>query len=292
MHGGVLLFLREHLARLWEGARAIDLDVGVSKEELARMLYAVLDANGMADGAHVRLMVTRGLKATPYQSPAVNVGGATMVIAAEWKAPPAAPRPPLRLFTTHVRRGAPDVQDPYAPLPHTHGVAAAQVRPNRSRLDRLRRGWNSHSKLNCIAACIQAAKAGADEALMLDPHGAPPLRPSQRLMPLRCHPAVFTSGAARRLPGFVATCNSTNFMVVRGGEVWAPTTRYQMAGITRANVLRAAARDGIPVRECDFSLTQARARARAPRIHLARRCTLYWSFAEGRRTPASSPGRL
>jgi branched-chain amino acid aminotransferase len=163
-----------------------------------RMVYAVVDANGMRDGVHIRLMVTRGLKPTPFQDPRTTIGLPTIVVLAEYKAPPPAPRAGLRLATVHVRRGAPDVQDP---------------------------NWNSHSKLNCIAACIAAAKAGADEALMLDP----------------C--------------GFVATCNSTNFLIVRDGELWAPTTKYQMPGITRGVVLRCAREAGIPVRECDFSLT-------------------------------------
>jgi branched-chain amino acid aminotransferase len=104
----------------------------------------------------------------------------------------------LKLFTVHVRRGYPDVQDPR---------------------------WNSHSKLNCITACIQATQAGADEALMLDPHG------------------------------FVATCNSTHFFIVRRGEVWTSTGDYCLHGVTRANVLRACAEEGITAREKNFTLT-------------------------------------
>jgi len=154
----------------------------------------------MSEGVHMRLMVTRGLKSTPYQDPRASAGPATVVIIPEYKLP----RPELltqgvRLFTVHVRRGAPDVQDPKL---------------------------NSHSKLNCITACIQAIKAGADEALMLDPHG------------------------------FVATCNSTHFFIVRRGEVWTSSGNYCIAGITRANVLRLCHENGIPAFEKNFSLTE------------------------------------
>jgi len=200
LHDGRLVFLEAHLARLYEGAKALDLDIGRTPDELTEDVQRCLDANDMVDGVHIRLMVTRGVKTTPYQDPRVTVGPATIVIVPEYKEPSKENAEcGIRLFTVHVRRGAPDVQDP-----------------------RL----NSHSKLNCILACIQAAKAGADEALMLDPHG------------------------------FVATCNSTNFFIVRDGEVWTSTGRYCMPGITRANVLRLCADNGIEAREGDFSLSQ------------------------------------
>jgi len=200
LHGGRLMFLDAHLARLYEGAKALDLDIGRTPDELAGDIQRCLDANDMVDGVHIRLMVTRGVKKTPYQDPRVTAGPATIVIIPEYKeASKETAERGIRLFTVHVRRGAPDVQDP-----------------------RL----NSHSKLNCILACIQAAKAGADEALMLDPHG------------------------------FVATCNSTNFFIVRDGAVWTSSGRYCMPGITRANVLRLCAENGIAAFEGDFSLTQ------------------------------------
>ena len=198
--GGHPLFLDAHLDRLYEGAKAILLDIGLSREQLTRALYAALDANGMhGDGVHVRLMVTRGVKSTPYQDPRVTVGPATVVIIPEYKAASTdtAARG-LSLYTVHVRRGYPDVQDPKL---------------------------NSHSKLNCITACIQAYGAGADEALMLDPHG------------------------------FVATCNSTHFFIVRKGEVWTSTGQYCLGGITRANIITVCRENGIPVFEKSFSLT-------------------------------------
>ncbi len=200
LHGGRLAFLDRHLDRLWRGAKAIHMDIGVTREELERRLYAVLDANGMTDdGVHIRLMVTRGVRSTPYQDPRVVVTPATIVIIPEWKEPaPETATRMLRLFTVHVRRGYPDVQDPML---------------------------NSHSKLNCITACIQAAQAGADEGLMLDPHG------------------------------FVATCNSTHFFIARDGEIWTSTGDYCLDGITRGLVIEVAREAGIQVFERNFSLT-------------------------------------
>jgi branched-chain amino acid aminotransferase len=198
VHSGGIAFLNQHLERLYEGAKAIDLDIGVTPDALRRRLFDCLQANAMEDGVHIRLMVTRGLKATPYQDPRMTVGAATIVIIPEYKAPkPDILETGIRLMTVHVRRGYPDVQD---------------------------QKLNSHSKLNCITACIQATKAGADEALMLDPHG------------------------------FVATCNSTHFFIVRRGEVWTSTGQYCIPGITRGNILRVARDDGIPVFEKPFSL--------------------------------------
>jgi branched-chain amino acid aminotransferase len=200
VHNGKLAFLGAHLDRLYQGAKAIDLDIAMTKSELARAIEETIAANHMRWDAHVRVMVTRGLKSTPFQGPSVNIGGPTLVIIAEYKTPdPSLWERGIDLFTVHVRRGSPDVQDPQ---------------------------WNSHSKLNCITACIQASKAGADEALMLDPHG------------------------------FVATCNSTNFFIVSGGEVWTSTGRYCLRGITRANILRVARESGLAASERDFSLTE------------------------------------
>lgn len=200
LHRGRLLFADQHFRRLFEGAKAIDLDIGKTEDELRAAIAETTQANGMHSGVHVRLMITRGVRSTPYQDPRVVVSSPTIVIIAEHKeALPDTIENGLRLFTVHVRRGAPDVQDPKL---------------------------NSHSKLNCITACIQANKAGADEALMLDPHG------------------------------FVSTCNSTHFFIVRRGQVWTSTGKYCLAGITRANVLRLCGENGIPARECDFSLTE------------------------------------
>lgn len=196
-------FLDQHLDRLLEGAAAILLDVGLSREELTAAVYETLRANDMSDGVHIRLMVTRGVKRTPYQDPRVTVGPATVVIVAEHKEVlPATLSEGITLFTTHVRRATPDTLDPKL---------------------------NSHSKLNDITACIQAYTAGADEALMLDPHG------------------------------FVATCNSTHFFIVVGTpedpEVWTSDGRFCLGGITRGNVLRMCRDNEIRTRETTFSLT-------------------------------------
>src|ERR1041385_463251 len=199
IHEGKAAFLDRHLDRLFEGAKAIAMDIGLGAGDLAKRLYDTLDANKMTDGVHVRLMVTRGVRSTPYQDPRVVVGGPTIVVIPEYKEPdPAVYERGLKLFTVHGRRGDPAVQD---------------------------QKINSHSKLNCILASIQATQAGADEALMLDPHG------------------------------FVATWYSTHFFIVRKGEVWTSTGDYCLGGITRANVLRLCGEAAIVAREKNFSLT-------------------------------------
>jgi branched-chain amino acid aminotransferase len=198
VHKGRMAFLKEHLDRLWEGAEAIAMDIGITREAMISRLEETVAANRM-DACHIRLMVTRGVRSTPYQDPRVVVSPATIVIIAEHKEPhPQVIEKGISLFTVHVRRGDPAVQDPKL---------------------------NSHSKLNCITACIQATEAGANEGLMLDPHG------------------------------FVATCNSTHFFIVRKGEVWTSTGDYCLGGITRGNVIKICREEGIPVFEKNFSLT-------------------------------------
>ncbi|HHL31838.1 MAG TPA: aminotransferase class IV [Oceanospirillales bacterium] len=198
LHNGTVVFLDEHLQRLYQGAKALDLDIGINKAQMRQRLYDTISANNMHDGVHIRLMVTRGVKTTPYQDPRATLVGATIVIIAEYKLPSTHKQDAgLRLFTTHVRRGYPDVQD---------------------------QKINSHSKLNCILACIQANKAGADESLMLDPHG------------------------------FVSTCNSTHFFIVTGGQVWTSTGDYCLGGITRAKIIQLCQQNHITVLQKNFSL--------------------------------------
>ena len=195
---GRIAFLDQHLDRLYEGAKMLMIDIGLSREALVERLFACLSGNGMDDGVHVRLMVTRGRKRSPYQDPRLTIGAATIVIIPEWKQPrPEMLQRGISLFTVHVRRTGPADQDPKL---------------------------NSHSKLNDILACVQAINAGADEALMLDDRG------------------------------FVATCNSTHFFIVRKGEVWTSAGGFCLRGITRDAVLRAARRGSIPAYERDFSL--------------------------------------
>lgn len=197
---GRLISLEAHWDRLFEGAKSIALDIGMTRAQLTQAVQDTLAANGMSDGAHVRLMVTRGTKRTPNQDPRFVIGPPTVVIVAEYKTPkPESKARGLKLFTSTFRTSGPDVFD-------------------------LR--LNSHSRLNLIQALIQAIHAGADEALMLDPRG------------------------------FVASCNSTNFFVVRGGELWTSTGAYSFKGITQRNVIDAWRAAGGTARECDFTLAQ------------------------------------
>lgn len=197
---GKIIALEEHLDRLYEGANSIQLDIGLTRAELTEALWHTFRKNDMTDGAHARLMVTRGKKKTPNQDPRFALGQATIVIVAEFKVPkPESKSKGLTLMTSTVRCSTPDVFD-------------------------LR--LNSHSRLNFIHALIQAINCGADEALMLDPHG------------------------------FVASCNSTNFFIVRGEELWTSTGRYNFNGITRKKVIKLYTDAGYVVREKDFTLAE------------------------------------
>lgn len=188
-----------HIKRLFEGARSIELDVGVTPQELKALVLKTFELNGMTDGAHARLMVTRGVKHTPNQDPRFVSGKATIVIVAEYKVIDKSKKTGLALFTSTYRCSAPDVFD-------------------------LR--LNSHSRLNLIQALIQAINAGADEALMLDPHG------------------------------FVASCNSTNFFIVRDGGLWTSTGKYNFNGITHQTIKRLAHENGIELFVGDYTLAQ------------------------------------
>lgn len=197
---GNIVALNDHLDRLYEGARAIELNIGLTRDQIVEAIWSTFKRNGMTDGAHARLMITRGPKKTANQDPRFALGQPTIVIVAEYKTPrPEAKAKGLSLFTSTIRCSGPDVFD-------------------------LR--LNSHSRLNFIQALIQAINAGADEALMLDPHG------------------------------FVASCNSTNFFIVRGGELWTSTGRFNFKGITRQKVISLFGRDGGVVREHDFTLAE------------------------------------
>jgi branched-chain amino acid aminotransferase len=199
---GRVQFAKEHIDRLFQSAKAMYMDLGLTKRELLDLIHQTIDKNNMqqANDIHIRLVVSRGIKSTPYQNPSVNIGLPLIVIIPEYKAvDPSVKTKGLKLITSHIRRGQPDVKDEM---------------------------WNHISKATDIQACIGANVVGADEALMLDPHG------------------------------FVKTCNSTNFFIVRGGEVWAPTRAYQMQGITRAKTIDICRANGIPVFEQDFTLTE------------------------------------
>lgn len=188
-------FADEHLDRLFEAAKAIDLDIGLDRKSVFQALLDTQEANEITSDAHARLMITRGVKTRPFQHPSLSQSGPTFVIIVE-HSKPKIPRP-ISLATVPHQRGLPMTQDPKL---------------------------NSHSKLNCILACIAAQKAGADEALMLDVHG------------------------------FVNTTNACNFFIVRNGAVWTSTGDYCMNGITRQKVIDLCRADDIPVFERNYSL--------------------------------------
>ena len=195
---GRLVSLNSHLDRLFSGAKSLDIDVGYSPEHLTQLIYKTLDANCMNNDVHIRLIVSRGLKKTPYQHPNANIKGSTLVIIPEYKkADKTVNKQGISLVTVNIRRGTQDIQDP-----------------------RL----NTLSKLNCILACIEADKAGADEGIMLD------------------------------INKNVSTCNSTNFFIIKNNQVWTSTGLYCLPGITRQMVIDICKEQDIKVYEKDFKI--------------------------------------
>ncbi len=195
-HNKHLVHKDDHLKRLLESAAAIGMDVGKSETELEEIIIQTLEANNMESDIHIRFIVSRGMKKTPYQHPKVNVGGPTIVVIPEYKvASEDVKRKGIRLGTVAVRRGTANTQDPK---------------------------WNTLSKLNCIVACIEADQLGYDEGLMLD------------------------------VNGYVSTCNSTNFFIVRQGEVWTSTGEYCLNGVTRGSIIRLCRESSIPLFERNF----------------------------------------
>ena len=198
LYNGKWAFLDDHLDRLFGSLKAVSIDLGMSRDELVAALEQTRQANGMETDAHARLMVTRGVKIKPFQHPSLSRSGPTLVIIIEHSKPdPALLERGIRLATVPQVRGLPMSQDAK---------------------------YNSHSKLNCVLACLQAEQAGADEGLMLDPHG------------------------------FVNTTNACNFFIVRKGEVWTSTGDYCMNGVTRQKVIDLCRENGIPVFERNYSL--------------------------------------
>lgn len=197
LHEGKLVFIEEHMDRLFRGASEISLEPGKSRTQILDEIDRVIFANEMHDQVHLRLIISRGLKPTPYQAPWVIASPPTIVIIPEYKkANPRRAVEGINLVSVDVRRSGPDIQNPRI---------------------------NSLSKHNCIAACIEAAEKGGDEGLMMDPHG------------------------------FVSTCNSTHFFMVKGGEVWTSSGEYCLEGITRAKVLELCASNAIPFSERNFT---------------------------------------
>jgi branched-chain amino acid aminotransferase len=198
LYNGVWAFFDEHMDRFFNSCKTISLDVGMDKAGIADALAKTAAANDMHNDVHCRLMLTRGIKNKPFQHPALSTSGPTLVIIMEHS------KPVDRLQTAGIR---------LATVPQVRGLPTSQD-PK----------LNSHSKLNCIIGCLQAEAAGADEALMLDPHG------------------------------FVNTTNACNFFIVRRGEVWTSTGDYCMNGVTRQKVIDLCRANDIPVFEKNFSL--------------------------------------
>jgi len=196
LHNGQLVFLTEHMDRLYAGANAIGMDIGVSSEELTNKIMETIEANQMYSDVHLRLIVSRGLKSTPYQHPRVNIGGPTIVIIPEYKiVTEDSKEKGLELVSVNTIRSSNLIQDPKI---------------------------NSLSKFNCIQACIEADRLGADEGLMLDKNG------------------------------YVSTCNSTNFFIVQKSEVWTSTGEYCLNGVTRGAIINLCNSNNIQVHEKNF----------------------------------------
>ncbi|WP_112321047.1 aminotransferase class IV [Oceanibium sediminis] len=201
LYDGKWAFFDAHMDRLFDSCKAVSLDIGMDRQGILDALTMTAEANGMTTDVHCRLMVTRGVKAKPFQHPALSRSGPTVVIIMEHSKPAQnVQKKGIRLATVPQVRGLPMSQDAK---------------------------YNSHSKLNCVIGCLQAEQAGADEALMLDPHG------------------------------FVNTTNACNFFVVRKGQVWTSTGDYCMNGVTRQNVINLCRENDIPVFERNFSLVDA-----------------------------------
>ena len=201
LYEGTWAFFDEHMDRLFNSCKAVSLDIGMSREQLFNALQKTADANSITTDAHARLMITRGVKVKPFQHPSLSQSGPTVVIIVEHSKPAA------------------DVQ--------TQGIRLASVPQVRGLPHSQDAKFNSHSKLNCVIACLQAETAGADEALMLDPHG------------------------------FVNTTNACNFFIVRRGEVWTSTGDYCMNGVTRQKVIDLCHSNNITVYEKNYSLYEA-----------------------------------
>ena len=197
LYNNALIHLEDHLSRLYHGAKSISMDIPLSKKKIRLAILETIKKNNMETDVHIRLIVSRGIKKTPYQNPKVTISPPTIVIIPEYK------------------KASEDVKK--------KGITVGTVktiRDDRTQDPKI----NSLSKHNCIAACIEANMLGVDEGLMLDPHG------------------------------FVSTCNSTNFFIVKKNEVWTSTGQYCLNGVTRKSVIRLCKQYNIPVYEKNFSL--------------------------------------
>ena len=195
LHNNKLIHLEYHIDRLYDGAKSIAMEIHLSKKEIIDAIWSTLNENKMITDTHIRLIVSRGIKSTPYQHPKVTISQPTIVIIPEYKkANKEVIDRGIRLVLVQTRRDS-LVQDPKI---------------------------NSLSKMNCISACIEAEKLGAEEGLMLDPNG------------------------------FVSTCNSTNFFIITNNEVWTSTGEYCLNGVTRGSIINLCKKNNISVYEKNF----------------------------------------
>ena len=199
LYNNHLIHLEKHLERLYDGAETIQMDIGISKSEIKLALEKTLKKNEMISDVHIRLIVSRGIKSTPYQHPKVTIGHPTIVIIPEYK------KPSPRLKIEGITLGT-----------------VSTIRNNLTQDPRV----NSLSKHNCIAACIEADKMGVDEGLMLDPDG------------------------------YVSTCNSTNFFMIKSNEVWTSNGQHCLNGVTRHNIIDICKKKQIPIKEKQFSINE------------------------------------
>jgi branched-chain amino acid aminotransferase len=195
LYDGRVFKLREHLARLRGSAEALAFEEIPADEKIIDEIKRTLTANKMRDGVHIRLTLTRGVKITSGMDPRLNQAGPTLIVLAEHKLPVYA-KTGLTLITSTMRRPPPEILDP---------------RIHHANL------------LNSILAKIEANKAGADDALMLDTRG------------------------------FVAETNATHIFIVRQGELATPRVLACPEGITRATVLEICAAENIPMSEADLT---------------------------------------
>ena len=211
---GKMVFLKEHLNRLFKGANKLSIDIGKSKDEIATLIQNTLDTNNMKNGVHIRLIISRGLKKTPYQHPNANIGKCSIIIIPEYKeANQSINKKGIKLVTVSTIRGTSNIQDPKL---------------------------NTLSKHNCIAACIEADKKNADEGIMLD------------------------------INGNVSTCNSTNFFIVKGKEIWTSTGEYCLPGITRQAIINICKENDIPIKQKKFKIND---------VYSANECFVTGTFA-------------
>ena len=197
-HNNKFIFLKMHLDRLYKDAKLTDIKIPLNRNQITSLLHKTVKLNKIKTDGHLRIIVSRGIKSTPYQSPKVTVTKPSIIIIPEFKKPDTKVyKKGLKLVTVNTIRGPLNVQNP-------------QI--------------NSLSKLNCILACIEAQKKGADEALMFD------------------------------INKNIATCNSTHFFFIKNNCVYTSTGKYCVTGITRQKIIDICKAKKIKVYQKNFKL--------------------------------------